>query len=364
MIKLNTLEDCIDILGERGSLYKDISAYASIPMSRWDYDFINSLLKKSYGTPYTTKQAAIAIKLVTQTYSNDLRKLGYSFPGADDMKYRANPITSTSHNSKDICIDNGEILIRFPYSRPLIDALKEQAPSALGKFEYNSTTKSWSLAKTTFNINFAVQFGLLNKFNVEQSLLDAMSKILDAEKAEPPLVLKMNEDKSGYFITHAPSSLNDYIESIGGFGLDNKLRLLDYASVLGYTVSQDINNRPFETSTLNNLLTKREITLSWGNESINNICEYAKLTNRFPIVVWGVITNIETWLNHFDKEHILMGKEDISNHHKVIFTQNPISLNIPLLINLNNSLVARRYYDMMDFGNYMFQQSEKIISIK
>ena len=77
---------------------------------------------------------------------------------------------------------------------------------------------------------------------------------------------------------------------MGGFELDNLLRLVDMSAVMGYTVSRKIADMIVANSTprFYNLATTRETKLdpSTINDNLASVLDYADTMQRWPVVVY------------------------------------------------------------------------------
>jgi hypothetical protein len=92
-------------------------------------------------------------------------------------------------------------------------------------------------------------------------------------------------------ITNAPVSMLDYLhEHVGELAIDNLSQLIDYSSILGYTVDPVFEQPMIEVTSPRtyNLMCNRDSKLDTTNmtASIEDIVVYAEQTQRWPIYVY------------------------------------------------------------------------------
>ena len=134
-------------------------------------------------------------------------------------------------------------------------------------------------------------------------------------------------------ITNATDSLAEYVNSnLGGFELDNILRLADNSSTLGYTVDGVVEEvittaygkRFWDLCTNRELRT--ENSPSTNGDIVRDIIKYVSETNRFPIFVYDNIGSdslLMQFAPYFNKDEILNLDESTfnsGNKYKLVYT--------------------------------------------
>ena len=227
--------------------------------------------------------------------------------------------------TKAIWIDNEQILVKFPYNDMLIKELHHYRAESQGMARYDRDTKQWYLGITEGNINWICTWGELIGFDIAPEVKDLFDKILVCE--QQPYEIKLVQDNSKYTITNAATSLVEYIENhLGGFGLDNKIRLIDFSGMGGYTVDDELlADCP---DAMRYISTKHTVHMKPGLDNLNMIYDYAEITNRYPICIYNP-NGVDIDLSRFAEEDIVRfdfnGRTKASNYNpydvKVVYAQ-------------------------------------------
>jgi len=128
-----------------------------------------------------------------------------------------------------------------------------------------------------------------HKFEIDSSLHELMDIILAVEQT--PYAIELRYKNDVIEIANAADSLIEYLnEKEGGITTDNLFRLIDLAPILGYTIARDIEETVIAEfgTRFYSLCANRQLKVdSMTNSTIvNDIAEYARATNRFPIYVY------------------------------------------------------------------------------
>ena len=141
----------------------------------------------------------------------------------------------------------------------------------------------------------------MNNFEIDTEVCDLYNKVITAEQQDYKIML--TESNGQLTITNAAPSLIEYIEShLGGFGLDNLIRLVDSAGVLGYTIDPKL-----EYSKLLDLFGSERVVHVPSTElgSLDLIFDYAELTDRWPVCIYNPGTTQTIDLSRFSESEIV-----------------------------------------------------------
>jgi len=311
-----------------------------ISLARYDMKVVPSLAEQTIGQRgYTDKQARLATDLVLK-YERQLAKHNIDITPVKTPQYRL-PIREIDRTSR-IWIEDDSIKVKFPFNPNTIDLVRTASKESKGSVMFNRDTRVYDVALTEWNLNWFYSFAVAEKFDIDKSVTDVMALITAVESTT--YKVELNYDGDNLTITNAPTSLIEYInENLGGFKLENILKLLDYAPILGYTVNTNVeadvirnfNNR-FWSLCANRTL---KVDPALSNSTVKEIVEYARLTDRFPIYVYeaDLSDRLLTEFNKFFVDQIvrLDRKEEITADTRVVYTTKipraPVT-DIPLLI--------------------------------
>jgi hypothetical protein len=262
--------------------------------------------------------------------------------------------------TKSVWIADDHIHVKFPYDNILIKDLQTFRETSQGRVHYDRDTKVWYLALTEYNVNWIVSWGDTNGFEVSNRVREIFYQILECE--QQPFEIKLVQQGSGYTITNASNSLIDYInEQAGGFGLDNLIKLIDYAGLCGYTIDDAVK---VPSLALRYIGGKHAIHLEPSENNLNMIFEYAEITNRYPVCIYNP-TLLDMDLSRFEESDVVRfdrnGKTPTSEYDpygvKVVYAQKiPATWDFPVPL-----LVTT--FEMMYGGKRMSwtNSAEKII---
>jgi hypothetical protein len=317
------------------------------------------------GSALTDKQADLAVKLVNK-YTRQLAAHGIDTAGITPPKYRR-PLRIIDR-TQAVELDDGVIRIRFPYNQKLIDHFRELSKESQGKVIFDRDKKTWNLALTEYNVNWAVEFARQHSFAVDAVIAQWMAEIVKCEEQDYRIELRKTD--IGYEIINAAGSLNTYVEEkLGGFGLDNLPALIDHAPILGYSVPETLIQELMGTYGIKDplLFTHREHNLN--NDPIARVIAYASITNRWPVVVFNPtgMDTIDEWASYFQPEEVLVVKNQRKDFepdpmHRLIYTHKGLkSLNrIPLLVSQVGMIAGSDKQLMVSRAEKIFYASQKL----
>jgi hypothetical protein len=251
-------------------------AVSPISLARYDKSIVHSFadqIEQSSG--FTDRQGELAKKLVSK-YRKQLTKLGVACSEDIDSIPFKFPLRVVDRTRRTFLKD-GKLILQFPFDAELIKQVKEFARDSEGSITFDNTLKQWQVALTESCVNWAHAFARALNFEIAPEVSDLADLIIHAEQTAYAIELVELGDR--FAITNAPESMLDYIQNNGGFGLDNRLKLLEMSAYLGYTISKEILSQTIAS----NFLIDKNVHISTETDSIVSIVEYAKYYNQFPI---------------------------------------------------------------------------------
>jgi hypothetical protein len=331
---------------------------AKISLARYDIQIVNSMANATaFGTALTDRQAELAVKLILK-YRRQFAKQGIDVAPIETPVFRMPP--RKMDRTKNIWLEDNKILVKFPYDANMIKDVQSFREESQGRAYYDRDSKVWHLAVTEYNVNWIVPWGNSNGFEVDTTVRELFYQILECEKQ--PFEIKLVQQGNEYVITNAADSLIEYINThAGGFGLDNLVRLIDYAGLCGYTIDDAIN---IPSLALRYIGSKHAIHLEPSPSNLNMIFDYAEITNRYPICIYNP-TLFDIDLTRFEERDVVRfdrnGKTSTSEYDpygvKVVYAQKiPTSWDFPVPLMVTT-------FEMMFGGKRMSwtNRAEKII---
>jgi hypothetical protein len=340
-----------------------------INLARYDNSFLDSVTDTTKnGEALTDKQADLAVKLVLK-YRRQLAAHGINTDTVLDPKFRKS--LRIVDRTRSITLVGESIHIKFPYDTKLIDQIKTTIKESQGSTKYNRDLRVWQSGLTEFNVNWICEFGRQHNFIVDPIILGWMERIVQCEKQGYEICLELDGDRC--VIRNAKDSLVEYIEThLGGFELNNIVRLVDWASILGYTVDPALANAVAMDIGPSGylLLENREYDFKDAPDAVERVINYARLTNRWPIVAFNPTpeNTLNEWQRYLEPNEILVlgnKKEtmvDLEPHHKLIFTHRALRQleNIPILFSHVGMMIGSDKMIMMSRSNKVFYSSMKL----
>jgi hypothetical protein len=363
------IEDYLELIaGLAGFPYSKATPIV-VTLARYDIQIVHSMaLQTSQGTPLTDRQALLAHKLVVK-YRRQLASNGLDLGVHEDNAVFRLPVRFVDR-SRDIKLKDGVIYIRFPYDDTLVNELKQSAKDTPGSLRFDVVTKMWVATVTEPRLMWLQH--LVGKYNFEpdDQIVELIEQVAQAQQLGFKIELIAGDQ--GLEIVNAESSLIEYInENLGGFGIDNLVRLIDNSSILGYTVSSEIEQYAelkYSASVQNLLLNKAaHLPLSKPN-ALEDIVEYADVSCRWPVFVFENTSSVSSdrveqeLLRVFKPEEILYVKPgqrkmpDVSGYRCVYLHHWSSSwdLQIPLLVTMTALMVGVKKIQIV-------QRSEKVV---
>jgi len=303
MLSYPHVEDYIELLAgyDPGSSIIFNSSKYQFSLARYDVQIVDSMANASAWSnqAYTDKQGELAVKLVAK-YRKQFAKYNIDISPVETNPSFRMPLRVVDR-ARRIWIDNNTAKVKFPYNQEWIDDLRKLKDTGQGTAKFDYESKVWNLALTEYNVNWVVAWGEMNKFEITSEMQELYQKILDCEHS--PYEIKLVKLADRFEITNAEDSLMEYVNNkLGGFGLDNAIRLVDAAGVLGYTVDSNI-----EYPELLDLFGPGRLVHVPSTEpgSMELIFDYAELTGRWPVCIYNPGTTQTVDLSRFPEDKVV-----------------------------------------------------------
>lgn len=255
-----------------------------LSLARYDVKIIDSLSIQTseLNRPYTDKQAELAVKIIKK-YERQLNNNNVFLPDAlTNYRFGLREVDRT----KKLFIQKNKIILKFPYDTKLLPLVKRYSKESDGYAKFDYDAKYWILGFTEPMLNWSVSLARANNFEIDYQIEHLYERMLAVEQTN--YKIELCEVDGRFTITNAASSLKDYVtEQLGGFSKDNLIRLLDNASVLGYTVDPALFSLlPTDLDQFKPLIANRQIKLSAKDWNLNRIKQYAIMTDRLPMYAY------------------------------------------------------------------------------
>lgn len=302
MITFAYIEDYIEVLGgyraitENGRSPGPVNIFGghgtAINLARYDVAIVSSMANHTMANgALTDKQGELSIRLVDK-YKRQFATKGVDVtPSVQDPKFRL-PLRIVDR-TKSVKLVDDTIVLKFPYDKTLVPAVTAAAKESKGRFMFDREKKEWHLGLTEYNVNWATSLAAQHGFTVDSEITGLMDRIIEAEQT--PYKIELVTVNGDVTITNAAHSLYKYIdEKLGGLGVHNFVRLIDYAPVLGYTVHSDILEaiKTEYDPIVYGIICHRESHVarldptSSGADMLKSVVEYADLTQRWPVCIY------------------------------------------------------------------------------
>lgn len=256
-----------------------------IKLARYDEPIVNSMLDQiQRGNGFTDRQAALAYKIVIK-YRRQWASKGYEISHLIDSPQYRLPIRPIDRRCIIDVIDN-LILIRFPYNQEQISEIRAAVNTVPGNLWFDRDRRCWASSLIEPRIKWAQSFGTKYSFEFGHEF----DRILQSVLSQEDYSIELRYNGNSFVIQNAESSLIDYIELNGGFGLDNLINLVDLSGVCCYKINHDIFNlfpQQFKEN-VREFFVNREINVKYNRSvpDLSSVIEYAQLTLRWPMYVY------------------------------------------------------------------------------
>jgi hypothetical protein len=258
-----------------------------ISLARYDVSVLESMSEAvNSGKALTERQGELAVKLVAK-YQRQLAQKNIDTEPVLTPQWRYT--LRKMDYSKKLGVVNDRIVLQFPFKNDLIDELRNFRKESQGAGYWDKDAKSWSYALTEFNLVWLTTWAETHGFEIDDEAKRLNQLIKDCEATHYAIELTFNE--TGCEITNCPEALSNYInEHLGGFELENLLKLVDSAAILGYTISSEIADLIVAGTDprFYSLSSSREIKLNptTSLDDFASVLDYADRTERWPVVIY------------------------------------------------------------------------------
>jgi hypothetical protein len=259
-----------------------------VNLARYDTDVLNSMsTTASDGRALTEKQGELAVKIVLK-YKRQLAAKGVDVTPVEEQARWRLPLRVMDYTRK-LSVVHDQILVTFPFNSTLIEDLRDFRKESQGAGAWDKDAKVWSFALTEYNLVWLTTWAEQNTFEIDPEVRRLNALIAEVETR--PYAIQLQYRNNQLTIENCPDSLQEHVENtLGGFGVDNLLHLIDMSAVLGYTVSKEIADQLLATSTRGfyYLATGRELKLDPTaiTDDLACVLDYADEMQRWPVVVY------------------------------------------------------------------------------
>ena len=296
MKKFNTVEDYLEVIAGLRDIVtnKLTSSYYMgftpiINLARYDNDVLDSMSQAAIDRkPLTERQAELACKIILK-YQRQLAAKLVDVSPVEHPVYRI-PLRKMDY-ARRLFIKDDTLMLQFPYTTQLIEMLRVFRKDSQGKCVFNKEDKQWAVGFTEYNLNWLHTWAVANDFEIDDAVTALVARIAEVELAG--FAIELTCDGESLDITNCPASMRLYInEQLGGFGIDNLLRLVDVSSDLGFTVEPDLAQVVVQHwgPRFLQLSSHREVRIEPTSRSVDDdfasVLDYAVQANRLPVVIY------------------------------------------------------------------------------
>lgn len=373
-ITLPYIEDYIEVLG--GYVVRNLKMQSPIiRLARYDVQIIDSMASQtSQGIALTDRQADLAYKLVIK-YKKQLGQHGIDLGNHEETRSFRVPLRVVDR-SRSIKYQDGKIILRFPYESQLIDQIKESGRKFPGSMVFDKIKKAWLMSLTEPRLLWLESLVDKYQFEMSQDVRDLVDQVKKSQLVRYDI--ELDYFVGGLVIHNAETSLIEYINShLSGFETSNLIKLVDYSSVLSYTVSARIQKEILETHSplIKKLLLNKETHAPISVESnIDQIISYAQLTDRFPIYLFDAQDPFDDGLkkqilSRVSEEDILVVDDkkreiDVQGQKFILLKSwNPNwTIRIPLLLTMNAMMAGPRRQQVKQYAEKIVYCTDTVYS--
>jgi len=277
------------VTGQAGTWYLEFNPI--INLARYDVQVLDSMTNSvTNNQALTERQAQLLCKIILN-YTRQLYALGIDVTPVRDAKWRI-PLRKMDYTQSLRIIDD-RLIVQFPFNKEMVDAIKTFSRESQGPAQWDRDQKVWAVALTEYNLSWLYAWATVKKFEIDPAVQDLMLKLNQVEQSGYAIELQFANN--GLTVANAENSLLEYIQDfLGGFDPDNLLQLMDYSSILGYTINKDLADAVIKEygPRFYNLLSNREIKINpntllllQGND-FDSVLDYADAMQRWPVVVY------------------------------------------------------------------------------
>jgi hypothetical protein len=289
MIQFDYVEDYIEVIAglrDIPNTSQDFLLGGPVSLARYDQKVVPSLAQQTHwhNRGYTDRQAELATQLVLK-YERQLTKLGVDVSPVREPQYRY-PLRTIDRSTR-VWIEDDKIKMRFPFNTAMVESVREATKESQGKFFFNRDQRYYEADITEWNLTWINTFAQSHQFTVDTSVTELLDLVNTVEQQSYAIQLIYSD--SGLAIDNASDHLTAYVNThLGGFTLENIFTLVDHAPLLGYTISQSIEQdiiKQFGTR-FHSLCANRVLKTAPGASLVREIMNYAVATNRLPVHVY------------------------------------------------------------------------------
>lgn len=291
MKTLDHVEDYLELLAGYAtpSLLQSEVHCGPFSLARYDVKIVDGIASETmFGEALTERQAALVLRLLG-VYKKQIAKRGISADYIINQPQYRKPLRIVDRR-RSICLEHGRIAIYFPYDKNLISQLKQFRDKTCGSVKYHPDNKCWYLAITEHNVNWAVTWGKVHKFEIENELIMWLDQIIEIEKQ--PVAIQLTTAADGQLcITNAAAELTEYIHTQGlQLTKEYLTELVALSGVLEYTVDDQLLAQVAES--VRQFAAHTSHVVNSSIEQLAPVGEFARLTNTYPVYIFDPLGDL------------------------------------------------------------------------
>jgi hypothetical protein len=272
------------------SLWGIHSVNPIVNLARYDVKVLESMTDTvTSKLPLTERQGELAVKIILK-YERQLTQKGVSVEPVKKPIWRI--ALRKMDYSRRLYMQDDRLILKFPFDNDLITSIRSFSKESQGSVKWEREKKYWDIGLTEYNLSWVHTWSQANKFDIDGEVNELMNLITEVERQNDSLIeLCLVDDRP--HIKNAPESLVTYIENtLGGFDVDNLLKLVDFAPVLGYTVDSNLASALVAEygPRFHNLLVNRETKVNPSTvlttDNFASVLDYADSMQRWPVVIY------------------------------------------------------------------------------
>ena len=370
MIPITTYEDLVYVLSgintlDRWAMFSSTVESSAIVQDQFGQQCLNSMLSGLTIDRGLTERQVLILENMATRHADEIKLRDYQL--STTLTNRL-PVRIIDH-SRGVYIKNDQIHFKSKYNEQLVAALRAAGKERKGAVTWDADTRIWKMAITEYTVSLAVALAAAYDVPVEPEIMDMFSLIGEVESTKYSIELTLSDD--GVKVENAAESMQEWLTHRGADG--DLLKLVDYSSVLKYSVSDEIKRAV--TSEMGSRFYKfctqtqiecpiTGITVEQRRAKLDDIFAWAKAVDRYPIVVYNPTTATQ---NHefdcyFDPSEIQwidknpVGPVEFKQGVKLVYANSSFTNDdhIPLLISRVNLLFGK-------FGRELLDRTEKVV---
>lgn len=267
-----TIEDCLELLTGINA----IEGY-TFNLEKSDYNILTSVARQVFkGTALTDRQFDMLVKKF-ETYTLQFEKNGIDINGIIENKILRTPFR-TVDRTQQVYIDDGLIVVQFPFNKKLISKIQILRTEATGQVSNNKNKWKFELSER----NIFVIGNTVSQFKFSDDFVELFEKISKFKYDEVvPGIYNVNG--SLVLKNLHPDAQQNAINACGPLN-ENILKYIDRAKQFGIEhIDYELNEQTLETKLAGR--SYNSVNISNDNTSLDQLIDALCVLDRFPLLV-------------------------------------------------------------------------------